>query len=209
VSEDFGAKLSRWSQRKRAAARGVPVEDAPGDRRGEEQAALPPGQLPEAAAAGADANPAADEAMPALPPVEELTAESDYTVFLGEKVPEALKHAALRKLWRSDPVLANLDGLNDYDEDYNLVDSLITSVQSAYKAGKGYAEEAEEKLAQTEDIESGAAAEDVDSAAAAPTAAADENKNNAAVDDADTAPRQVGAGDEDDGAGGPVPHKPI
>ena len=30
-------------------------------------------------------------------------------------MPEHLKQAALRKLWLSNPVFANLDGLNDYD----------------------------------------------------------------------------------------------
>ena len=33
-------------------------------------------------------------------------------------MPEALQRAALRKLWRSNPVLANLDGLVDYADDY-------------------------------------------------------------------------------------------
>jgi hypothetical protein len=37
---------------------------------------------------------------------------------MREGVPEALRNRALRKLWLSDPVLANLDGLNDYDEDF-------------------------------------------------------------------------------------------
>ena len=81
----------------------------------------------------------ADEDVPVLPPIDELNSESDYTVFLKEKVPEALRRAALRKLWTSDPVLANLDGLNDYDEDYNLVDTTIAAVQTAYQAGRGYA----------------------------------------------------------------------
>ncbi len=93
----------------------------------------------------------ADDDMPALPPIDELNFESDYTVFLNAKVPETLRRAALRKLWTSDPVLANLDGLNDYDEDYNLVDTTITAAQSAYKVGRGYFDEVKDKLEQVEE----------------------------------------------------------
>jgi hypothetical protein len=44
-------------------------------------------------------------------------------------------------LWRSDPVLANLDGLNDYDEDFRATGVLAEAVRSAYKVGKGYLRE--------------------------------------------------------------------
>lgn len=50
--------------------------------------------------------------------IETLDYESDFTVFMDAKVPEALRRMALRKLWRSNPILANIDGLNDYDEDF-------------------------------------------------------------------------------------------
>ncbi len=74
---------------------------------------------------------------------------------MKKNVPEALRRAALRKLWKSDPILANLDGLNDYDEDYNLVDTAITAAQTAYKVGKGYLDEIGEKLAQLDESECG------------------------------------------------------
>ena len=41
-----------------------------------------------------------------------------------------MTRAALRKLWLSDPVFANLDGLNDYDEDFNVVDTLLSALES-------------------------------------------------------------------------------
>lgn len=50
--------------------------------------------------------------------IEKLEYESDFTVFMQDKVPEAVRRMALRKLWRSNPILANIDGLNDYDEDF-------------------------------------------------------------------------------------------
>ena len=71
-----------------------------------------------------------------LPSIEELTAQSDYTVFLKKNVPEALRRRALRKLWVSDPVLANLDGLNDYDDDYTIV-TAMTMDDTSYKIGRG------------------------------------------------------------------------
>ena len=71
-----------------------------------------------------------------LPSLESLTADSDFTPFLHTDVPSVLKKAALRKLWKSDPVLANVDGLNDYDEDFARMD-LGKVVQTAYQVGKG------------------------------------------------------------------------
>ncbi len=50
---------------------------------------------------------------------EKLDPETtDFSRFLREDVPERLQRAALRRLWTSDEALANLDGLNDYDEDF-------------------------------------------------------------------------------------------
>ena len=63
-----------------------------------------------------------------LPDVETLEKDSDYTPFLAEGVPEALRKLALRKLWASDPILANLDGLNDYDEDFTIIEAMKTFV---------------------------------------------------------------------------------
>ena len=135
--------LSRWSERKLAARRG----DALDEPAAEGQAAEPP---PVEATSPADA-PAEPSEAPALPSVDELDFQSDYTQFLTKNVPEALRRAALRKLWASDPVLANLDGLNDYDEDFNVVDQVITLAQSSYQPGLGYLDEAEKKLAQIDE----------------------------------------------------------
>jgi Protein of unknown function (DUF3306) len=131
--------LARWSQRKLAARRGE-VEDEP---RVDE---------PVAEALGAEAVPpeTPEPEAPELPPIETLDFHSDYTAFLAKNVPEALRRAALRKLWVSDPVLANLDGLNDYDEDYNVVDQVITLAQTGYRPGLGYLDEAEKKLDEAE-----------------------------------------------------------
>jgi hypothetical protein len=57
-------------------------------------------------------------APPPLPPVEELTSESDYRGFLHPKVDENLRRAALRKLF-SDPHFNVMDGLDVYIDDYS------------------------------------------------------------------------------------------
>jgi hypothetical protein len=118
----------RWSRRKQAA-REVARRDPAA------KADEPP------APAASDGEELAPRA-PALPPVEELTAESDYTPFLAREVPAELRRMALRKLWRSDPVLANLDGLNDYDEDFASLGA-GKLVRTAYRIGKGLAAQAD------------------------------------------------------------------
>lgn len=189
MSEDSGSRLSRWSQRKLAVRRGEAVEEAPrGERKPDTPAA--------SAEQSTEGTPPAAEETPVLPPIEELTRDSDYTMFLGKNVPESIKNAALQKLWRSDPVFAVLDGLNDYCEDYNATLEPITLAQTAYKAGKGYLDEIVEKL---EPVADGSAERrESDANAGAPasetgTGGADNEKNIlAAGNDGAAAPRQTG-----------------
>lgn len=70
--------------------------------------------------------------------IETLTNESDFQIFLKDGVPESLKQLALRKLWRTHPVFANLDGLNDYDENFANPNMIMETFDSAWKVGKGY-----------------------------------------------------------------------
>lgn len=64
--------------------------------------------------------PAVEPESPAeLPPVETLTAESDFTAFLKAEVPRALRQAALRKAWTANPVIAGHRPLVEYDWDLN------------------------------------------------------------------------------------------
>lgn len=65
------------------------------------------------------AEPAADDAVPEidaaeLPSIEDLTEESDYTVFLRKGVPDAMRKAALRKLWVTEPSVVNYRPLVEY-----------------------------------------------------------------------------------------------
>lgn len=138
--------LSRWSRLKRQTAVPAPepVEPPPEDS---------PAQLPaEAAAEPAEATPEADDPLKDLPPVEDLTLESDFTPFLRAEVPDDLHRQALRKLWTSDPVFANDDGLKDYADDYASLFTGSSPVKTLYRVGKGFldaAEEAAEKAGET------------------------------------------------------------
>jgi len=214
-----GGRFTRWSQRKTAARRGgallveqeqkeVPDRIRPGT---DLQPSAPARQ--EAAPAAPkiaknpDAAPAAGEDVPVLPPIEELTFQSDFTKFMAKNVPEAIKRAALRKLWMSDPVLANLDGLNDYCEDYHLIDLPIALDQTSYKVGKGYFNEIEEKLAELDGAPSGHRGESSGTGSEAQEARDDENVSGTSVGDSDAvgdersaAARQAVAARRDEGA---------
>ncbi|MGI9476827.1 MAG: DUF3306 domain-containing protein [Hyphomicrobiaceae bacterium] len=119
--------FKRWSDRK-ANATVQPAEPAPETAA---EAAEPP--VEHDAAAAEEAPPPITEAD-----LEGLTYESDYTKFLGEQVPDALRRRALRQLWRSDPILANLDGLCDYDDDFTDAALVVKVLETAHKVGQGY-----------------------------------------------------------------------
>lgn len=83
------------------------------------------------------------EVVAGLPPLETLTQESDFTPYMQANVPEFLKRKALRVLWRANPFFNFRDGLNDYDEDFNVVHKIIEETVGAYKVGRGHLSEDE------------------------------------------------------------------
>jgi hypothetical protein len=110
MSEDF---LARWSRRKNEARRAEPGSTPEPDG----AARLKPDVPPETRAA----QPAiAPEELAALPKLDELTADSDIAGFLRRGVPEALRNAALRKMWMLDPAIRDFVGhARDYAYDWN------------------------------------------------------------------------------------------
>jgi hypothetical protein len=127
AGDEDGGFLSRWSQRKRAVQQ----------EREREDARLAPEAEAEKAAEEArvrEENQSAAEAVD----METLSFESDYSVFLKEGVSKHLKNAALQKLWRSNPVLACVDGLNDYDQDFRTVETLTEGLKTSWQVGNGY-----------------------------------------------------------------------
>jgi hypothetical protein len=134
--------LTRWSRRKRTATDDAKTPDEPAskDSPPEEDSHLAEDGTPETAMSPEEA-----EIVAQLPDIDSLEDGSDFTVFLQDGVPEALRRRALRKLWRLNPVYANLDGLNDYDEDFTLATSALTAVKTVYKVGKGMISEEDDE----------------------------------------------------------------
>lgn len=110
--------LGRWSRLKReaAAAEAPPPVEAP--------AAIVPQQAPDAGQVVPDTD-VPDEP----PPLESLGFDSDYRAFLGQRVDEGLKRAALKKLFHT-PHFNTMDGLDVYIEDFNLYEPLPASMVS-------------------------------------------------------------------------------
>ena len=144
-SDDKSFSLRRWSQRK-AAARAAPRAEA---ERGETaRAATPSASAATVAAtpveeriigaqvdASSPANPPAAPARavaspvpaPALPSLDSLSIESDFTGFMQPGVDESLKRGALKKLF-SDPRFNVMDGLDVYIDDYSKPDPLDPAI---------------------------------------------------------------------------------
>lgn len=72
-----------------------------------------------------------------LPDPDSLKMGDDFKAFMSKAVPEHLRKRALRKLWRSNPVLACVDGLNDYDDDYLTGSTGQGPIKTTYQVGKG------------------------------------------------------------------------
>ena len=118
-----------------------------------------------------------------LPDIESLNETSDFTVFMKEGVPQALKRRALRKLWRVNPAFSFLDGMNEYDEDFTIVSS--EPVKTIYQVGKGMLGNRDEEEAEP------AAPEDEPVAAAEP-------ENPEAGEDGDSAEEGDPAEEDDE-----------
>ena len=72
-----------------------------------------------------------------LPDPDTLKEGDDFSAFMSKAVPERLRRRALRKLWLSNPVLANLDELVDYGEDFTDASLVVDNLQTTYQVGKG------------------------------------------------------------------------
>ena len=75
----------------------------------------------------------------ALPDPDTLAPGDDFARFLAREVPERIRRRALRSLWRSNPVLANVDGLVDHGEDYTDAATVPAVLKTTYEVGKGLA----------------------------------------------------------------------
>ncbi|MGD9868669.1 MAG: DUF3306 domain-containing protein [Hyphomicrobiales bacterium] len=148
--DDF---LSRWARRKAQSRSGQKPERPDAADAG---TAVRPGEAPRAAAEGGQValreppgGAQEGDAPPGMTPEEAeeayrdfdfdaLDARSDYKQFMKQGVPEWARQKALRKLWTSDPVFANLDGLVDYGEDFTDAALAVKELVTSWKPGQGY-----------------------------------------------------------------------
>lgn len=81
-----------------------------------------------------------------LPDPEKLKLGDTVEKFMDGRVPERIRARALRAFWKTNPVLANIDGLDEYCDDYTDAATVIENLQTIYEVGKGYAEQALDAL---------------------------------------------------------------
>jgi len=143
-----GFSLRRWSQRKHAAARGganpatlpatgprapqvVAADDANGRTTADGPASDPiaagnAGPAPASAGRRMTTATAGSEPV-ALPALDTLTIDSDYTPFMQPGVDDAVKRGALKKLF-ADPRFNVMDGLDVYIDDYSKPDPIDPAI---------------------------------------------------------------------------------
>ncbi len=123
--------LDAWSRRRAAVRAEAEAEKRKAaEREAEREAAR-------ARAALAGKSDAETLAALNLPDPDDLAPGDDFAAFMRAAVPEHLRRRALRRLWLSDPVLANLDDLLDYGEDYTRAPGALETVRTVYKVGRG------------------------------------------------------------------------
>jgi hypothetical protein len=150
TEEEQEGRLARWSKRK-LAAKAPPAEEPAASPE-------PAADRPEGAEAEEDPVLKANRQEAEAIDIDVLTYESDFSPFLKAGVPGFLRRRALRKLWTSHPLLANRDGLNDYDLDFETPET--AAFKSAWEVGKGYLEKLTELGGRAEASESESTAQD-------------------------------------------------
>lgn len=150
--------LQRWSRRKAEAAA---QEDEPALADGADAAEA--GEGLDGADAGQEEDAELDDAAllekHGLQDPETMSAGDDFSGFMKSGVPDRLRNRALRKLWLSNPTLANLDELVDYGEDFTDAATVVENLQTLYKVGRGLLPE-EDPAAEGEESADAAAGED-------------------------------------------------
>lgn len=127
MSRETDGFLNRWSTRKQAARVDEVVPDS-------DPEALAPAETPE------EPEKSDVEILEelGLKDPDEMAPGDDFSGFMASGIPDRLRNRALRKLWLTNPVLANLDELIDYGEDFTDAATVVENLQTAYRVGKGF-----------------------------------------------------------------------
>jgi len=131
--------LSRWSRLKRASRDDTAPSAVPRDDSADQSKPAVPAPLDAATGTAPAAAPSRprDEVVAALPPVESLTIDSDYSAFFQPKVPESLRRAAVKKLF-ADPRFNVMDGLDTYIDDYTKPDPIPEAMLRSLNHAQGF-----------------------------------------------------------------------
>jgi hypothetical protein len=75
-----------------------------------------------------------------LPSIDTITAATDVRPFLAPGMPDTIKQKALRKIWSTDPILSQIDPLQDYAEDFTDEAVAVPAgmLKTAYRIGRGF-----------------------------------------------------------------------
>ena len=152
--EEKGGFLARWSRRKDAVRRGeAPTEPGLPEGGAADEAPSSGDDAPKPdGTAGETASVASEQRIePSSPGKRELTEadfadvdfsalneSSDFTRFLGPRVPEAIRQKALARLWQTDPAFSTADVLHDYAEDFTDAAKAVPGIASSWKFGRGF-----------------------------------------------------------------------
>jgi len=120
--------LSRWSRLKRSSTESAADDEQAGIRNTTTTVATP--------AVDGDEGPANDasetQPLPELPPIDELTPDSDFQPFMDPRVEDGVRRAALKTLFRSADFNIT-DGLDVYAEDYSKLEKLTPAMVATLK----------------------------------------------------------------------------
>ena len=129
---DDNSIASRWSRRKQAVKDEALAEEV---------------QEPEEALEEPEVEKTEAEVLTEfnLKDPDDMEAGDDFSGFMNSGIPQGLRNRALRKLWLSNPALANLDELLEYGEDFSAKGDIVETITTAYKVGKGFVQDLAEK----------------------------------------------------------------
>jgi len=117
--------LARWSRRK-AEVREAQSSQAPHPKADSAAARVePPAAQP---SQGDSPSTPGQPRPPTLADVEQLTAQSDFSLFASRDVDPEVRNAAMRKLFHAEPQFNVMDGLDVYIDDYNTPDPLPKAI---------------------------------------------------------------------------------
>jgi len=165
--------LQRWARRKAEAAAPVADSEVPDV----ETASVD--DAPPVPARTGDEDDASAIDLSTLSDIDSLDETSDFSIFMQDGVPDALRTRALNRLWRLDPTFGHVDGLLDYAEDFTGTGLVAEAVNTVYKVGKGMLPGDEDEAEADADVAAGGATGDT-SAGDAPAPARRAERESAA-----------------------------